>query len=114
MASVVCISLFAPLYATNISVEELKLQKANVVRISRRRITARATGLLALCSFSKDVFLRSRGRSTSPLGCSSELVPCCMNVGSSSNKIITGFWVGPDIDDGWGFVEASVNQVTLL
>lgn len=24
--------------------------------------------------------------------------------------VITGYWVGPDIDDGWGFVEASIDQ----
>ncbi|XP_054815207.1 uncharacterized protein LOC129315497 [Prosopis cineraria] len=26
--------------------------------------------------------------------------------------VISGYWVGPDIDDGWGFVEAIINQVT--
>ncbi|KAL8242072.1 hypothetical protein R6Q59_012374 [Mikania micrantha] len=26
-------------------------------------------------------------------------------------RVIFGFWVGPDIDDGWGFVEAFVNQI---
>ncbi|KAK9076992.1 hypothetical protein SSX86_005327 [Deinandra increscens subsp. villosa] len=29
----------------------------------------------------------------------------------SSPRVISGFWVGPDIDDGWGFVEAFVNQM---
>lgn len=26
--------------------------------------------------------------------------------------IISGYWVGPDVDDGWGFVEAVVDQMT--
>lgn len=26
--------------------------------------------------------------------------------------VISGYWVGPDVDDGWGFVEAVVNQMT--
>lgn len=35
-----------------------------------------------------------------------------MNVHSCSHIIIFGYWVGPDIDDGWGYVEAFVNQIT--
>ncbi|CAN1232938.1 hypothetical protein LINPERPRIM_LOCUS3739 [Linum perenne] len=111
MASVVYTSFFTPsLSASNVSIEVLKLHKANVVRILSRRMPKTATGLLALYSFRKDVFLRRC--STTPLGHLSELVNCCMIVGSSSHKTIIGFWIGPDIDDGWGFVEASVNQVT--
>lgn len=26
--------------------------------------------------------------------------------------VLTGYWVGPDADDGWGFVEAIINQMT--
>ncbi|MED6132511.1 hypothetical protein PIB30_019651 [Stylosanthes scabra] len=26
--------------------------------------------------------------------------------------VLCGYWVGPDDDDGWGFVEAVINQVT--
>ncbi|KAL7584360.1 uncharacterized protein LOC111878928 [Lactuca sativa] len=39
---------------------------------------------------------------------------CCGNVFVDDDKlvcspnVIFGFWVGPDIDDGWGFVEAIV------
>ncbi|KAF7138945.1 hypothetical protein RHSIM_Rhsim07G0185700 [Rhododendron simsii] len=33
------------------------------------------------------------------------------NVSSSSPAVISGFWVGPDIEDGWGFVEAFINQI---
>ncbi|KAL3516077.1 hypothetical protein ACH5RR_022979 [Cinchona calisaya] len=33
------------------------------------------------------------------------------SVSSSALVIISGFWVGPDIEDGWGFVEAVVNRI---
>ncbi|MFS7941130.1 hypothetical protein Hanom_Chr05g00472551 [Helianthus anomalus] len=26
-------------------------------------------------------------------------------------RVISGFWIGPDVEDGWGFVEAFVNQM---
>lgn len=25
--------------------------------------------------------------------------------------MIYGYWIGPDLEDGWGFIEASVNQI---
>ncbi|XP_050222024.1 uncharacterized protein LOC126672129 [Mercurialis annua] len=40
-----------------------------------------------------------------------ELVSCCMNVTLWNHEVIIGFWIGPDIDDGWGFVEAFINQI---
>lgn len=41
-----------------------------------------------------------------------ERMYCCLNVDSCSYMIISGYWVGPDIDDGWGYVEAFVNPIT--
>ncbi|XP_050143221.1 uncharacterized protein LOC126619013 [Malus sylvestris] len=41
-----------------------------------------------------------------------EIMSCYRNVHSCSHTIIFGFWVGPDIDDGWGYVEAFVNPIT--
>ncbi|KAF9681581.1 hypothetical protein SADUNF_Sadunf05G0016500 [Salix dunnii] len=41
-----------------------------------------------------------------------ELVSSCMHVSSCTHKIINGYWLGPDIEDGWGFVEGFVNQIT--
>ncbi|XP_028780898.1 uncharacterized protein LOC114737156 [Neltuma alba] len=34
------------------------------------------------------------------------IADCCTDI------VISGYWVGPDIDDGWGFVEAVINQVS--
>lgn len=33
------------------------------------------------------------------------------SVSSKTYIVISGFWVGPDIEDGWGFIEAFVNQI---
>ncbi|XP_062084776.1 uncharacterized protein LOC133790942 [Humulus lupulus] len=42
-----------------------------------------------------------------------ELVSCHLNVDSCTQMIIiSGYWVGPDFDDGWGYVEAFVNPIT--
>ncbi|KAF4359412.1 hypothetical protein F8388_015769 [Cannabis sativa] len=44
-----------------------------------------------------------------------EVIPCHFNVDSCTQTqmiIISGYWVGPNFDDGWGYVEAFVNPVT--
>ncbi|KAL8540834.1 hypothetical protein ACS0TY_002165 [Phlomoides rotata] len=63
------------------------------------------------------------GRSMSPLNRSSlcniyaptrqcfEPFSCHFGVRSSVCVLLSGFWVGPDVDDGWGFVEASVHRI---
>ena len=33
------------------------------------------------------------------------------NVSPKTYIVISGFWVGPDIEDGWGFIEAFVSQI---
>ena len=39
-----------------------------------------------------------------------EIVSCSLNVSPCTRTVIIGYWVGPDIDDGWGFVEASIDR----
>ncbi|CAJ2628702.1 unnamed protein product [Trifolium pratense] len=34
------------------------------------------------------------------------------NVNYFTEVVISGYWVGPDVDDGWGFVEAVIDQIT--
>lgn len=41
----------------------------------------------------------------------SERISYHCNVSPSTCMVISGFWVGPDIEDGWGFIEAFVNQM---
>ncbi|KAG7030230.1 hypothetical protein SDJN02_08577, partial [Cucurbita argyrosperma subsp. argyrosperma] len=31
---------------------------------------------------------------------------------SSRNLVLAGYWVGPDVDDGWGYIEAFVDRIT--
>ncbi|XP_058770461.1 uncharacterized protein LOC131644086 [Vicia villosa] len=35
-----------------------------------------------------------------------------VNVNYCTTVVISGYWVGPDVDDGWGFVEAVIDQIT--
>lgn len=39
------------------------------------------------------------------------LFGCIPRGKAESSSMIIGYWVGPDVEDGWGFVEAAVNQV---
>lgn len=34
------------------------------------------------------------------------------NVNCYTKIVISGYWVSPDVDDGWGFVEAFIDQIT--
>ncbi|KAM2240805.1 hypothetical protein PS2_010378 [Malus domestica] len=43
-----------------------------------------------------------------------KIMSCYRNVHSCSHTIIFGYWVGPDIDDGWGYVEAFINPITRV
>lgn len=40
-----------------------------------------------------------------------ESVSCCPNVRSNSCFVISGYWEGPDIEDGWGILEAYVYHI---
>ncbi|GAB2218720.1 hypothetical protein Droror1_Dr00001949 [Drosera rotundifolia] len=31
---------------------------------------------------------------------------------SFCTQIVNGYWVGPDVEDGWGFVEASIESIS--
>lgn len=40
-----------------------------------------------------------------------EPVSSYLNVICSTHTIISGYWVGPDVEDGWGYVEAFLNRI---
>ena len=40
-----------------------------------------------------------------------EVASCHTSVGSCTHMVFSGYWVGPDIDDGWGLVEAFVYRI---
>lgn len=77
-------------------------------------ITFAATKPSASCSTNGVVssLNRSCQHLTTPSKPLFEILYRHMNVHSCSHIIIFGYWVGPDIDDGWGYVEAFVNQIT--
>lgn len=35
-----------------------------------------------------------------------------LGVNYCTEIVISGYWVGPDADDGWGFVEAVISQMS--
>ncbi|KAL7239467.1 hypothetical protein ACSBR2_005381 [Camellia fascicularis] len=83
-------------------------------RFSRSAASKTAIKLLAPdCSY--------RGESSVDRSCNHRIMKHCRhfygsvslhsNVSFSTQTVISGFWVGPDIEDGWGFVEAFVNQI---
>lgn len=39
------------------------------------------------------------------------LFGCIPRRKTESSSMIFGYWFGPDVEDGWGYVEAAVNQV---
>ncbi|KAK4595808.1 hypothetical protein RGQ29_014062 [Quercus rubra] len=77
------------------------------------RITFAAPKLLTICNANKGILSVNwshRHHLITPSIFLSETSSCPLN--SCTHMIIAGYWVGPDLDDGWGFVEAFVNQIT--
>ncbi|XXG54309.1 hypothetical protein AAC387_Pa03g2227 [Persea americana] len=57
-----------------------------------------------ICSVNRELLKPSRHR------CGPDY--SCPIIFSTIHITISGYWVGPDMEDGWGYVEASVNQVS--
>ncbi|KAJ7977963.1 UDP-N-acetylmuramoylalanine--D-glutamate ligase [Quillaja saponaria] len=83
-------------------------------RLSRK---ATAQKFLASCESNKGV-LSTNGNHQNPLVMPSRHLSVFfsrhLDVGSGvhhTDIVISGYWVGPDIDDGWGFMEAFINQI---
>ncbi|KAG5244810.1 cyclin-H1 [Salix suchowensis] len=109
------ISFLMPLSVPKFSFKELQLRKSAVSRLSGQPSSGTATNLLVICNATGELLSVNQscgGCPTTPTTHFYELVSSCMHVSSCTHKIITGYWVGPDIEDGWGFVEGFVNQIT--
>uniref|UniRef100_A0A2P2J7P8 Uncharacterized protein n=1 Tax=Rhizophora mucronata TaxID=61149 RepID=A0A2P2J7P8_RHIMU len=102
-------------YYTPLSAPNLPRKRKEVkATLSTPATTTTATNLHAICNSNKDEFgvnHRYCGYQISHLDKFSELGSRCMNVSPCSHNI-TGYWVGPDTDDGWGYVQAFVNHIT--
>jgi hypothetical protein len=62
-----------------------------------------ATNRLVPCNSIREILSVNqsfRGYLTTPTNLYYELVSSCMHVSSYTHKTVTGYWVGPDIDDG--------------
>ncbi|KAG5232446.1 cyclin-H1 [Salix suchowensis] len=118
MASLlVSINFSMPLSAPKFSPRELQQRKSAVTRLSSQATTR--TGILqpTAWSFATQLgytFVNQSfcGYLTTPTNLYYELVSSCIHVSSCTHKTITGYWVGPNIDDGCGFVEAFVYQIS--
>ncbi|KAK9291540.1 hypothetical protein L1049_019488 [Liquidambar formosana] len=113
MASLVSISSSPPLSASETLIKEIRPRKSALGRLSSQATSRTAVELLATSCSNKGMFSvnwsRHRHLALSRHFCEPS---CHLNViCSTTTMIISGYWVGPDIEDGWGFVEAFVYQI---
>ncbi|XP_048135103.1 uncharacterized protein LOC125315097 [Rhodamnia argentea] len=113
MASFVSIGFFStPLSAPRNSTQEMCC-RSNMGRLSSHATFPKAPKLLASWRSSRgtsSVNQWHRDHSAIPSRNLVDAISCGFGVDSCTDRVIAGFWVGPDIDDGWGFVEAFINQ----
>ncbi|XP_062004477.1 uncharacterized protein LOC133721772 [Rosa rugosa] len=115
MAGLVSMTFSIPLSASHTFTNEVPLAKSALVRVSSRRISGSASKPSASCNTNGVVSSLNQScqhlltTTSKPLF---EILYCHRNIESCSHMIIFGYWVGPDIDDGYGYVEAFVNQIT--
>ncbi|XP_065852894.1 uncharacterized protein [Euphorbia lathyris] len=114
MALAVSISVSMPLCAAKFSSKDLRPRKAPLAILPSLASVKSASNLLVHCYSTREIlWTRNCHGHLAPLDHFGELVFCCnTSANSSTHKIIYGYWVGPDIDDGWGFVEAFINPTT--
>lgn len=57
-------------------------------------------------------FINGCHKDHSVISSKSRIFCCCMNLEPCYGCVVlSGYWVGPDLDDGWGYVEAFVNRI---
>ncbi|XAR52611.1 hypothetical protein NMG60_11020763 [Bertholletia excelsa] len=112
MAFVVSFSFSMPLHVSKTLYKEI-----NPTRLAFGRLKGRATGKTAIRLLAANQ--SSRGVSLVDWSCDRQQTEAdrCLGESDSGHShislstccLISGFWVGPDIEDGWGFIEAYVN-----
>ncbi|KAJ9681940.1 hypothetical protein PVL29_018029 [Vitis rotundifolia] len=113
MACLVCISFSLPLAASQTLIEEKNQRKSTVGRLSSQATTR--TGMKLLIPITSDRSISSvedwsfLPHKMAPGRRFWEPVSLHLNVSAGTQTVICGYWVGPDIEDGWGFVNAFVN-----
>ncbi|KAL6324090.1 hypothetical protein AAG906_006361 [Vitis piasezkii] len=115
MACLVCISFSLPHAASQTLIEEKNQRKSAVGRLSSQATTR--TGMKLLTPITSDRSISSvedwsfLPHKMAPGRRFWEPVSLHLNVSAGTETVICGYWVGPDIEDGWGFVNAFVNQI---
>ncbi|KAF8018094.1 hypothetical protein BT93_H3103 [Corymbia citriodora subsp. variegata] len=114
MASFVSIGFFpTPLYAPTTSTQEM-CSTSNMGRLSSHATFPKVPELLMSHSSlrgmpSVNQWHRDHSAILSRNLC--DTICCYLGVDSCTDRVIAGFWVGPDVDDGWGYVEAFITQI---
>ncbi|WCJ43127.1 hypothetical protein M5689_023889 [Euphorbia peplus] len=114
MALAFSVSFCMPVSAASVSFKELQPRIAPLAILpSLSNAKTEANLLPHYCSTREIHWTGNWHGHLAPLDHFGELVFCCSTNGNAStHKIICGYWVGPDIDDGWGFVQAFVDSTT--
>ncbi|CAL8166368.1 unnamed protein product [Prunus armeniaca] len=115
MACLLSMTLSVPLSASHWFTKETAPRKSVFVGLSSQPISETAAKPSASCRTNTGISSLNRSCQDHLLTPSKphfERMYCCINVDSCRYMIISGYWVGPDVDDGWGYVEAFVNPIT--
>ncbi|PON81675.1 hypothetical protein TorRG33x02_224940 [Trema orientale] len=116
MASrMVSMTFLVPVSASNSSFKEIHPRKSALGRVLSQPTYRTVTKLSISFSVIEGIPSMSwsgRHHILTPYRRPWEIVSCHMDEDSCTHMIIAGYWVGPDVDDGWGYVEAFVNPIT--
>ncbi|KAK7392005.1 hypothetical protein VNO78_20431 [Psophocarpus tetragonolobus] len=96
-----------------LGVYQLRLDFALDRLLSKANIRA-AQNFLGYCSSKKHILSVKGSCQRCLLSCTRflhETYTHSLDIDDRTEIVIYGYWVGPDADDGWGFVEAVVNQM---
>ncbi|KAL4377281.1 hypothetical protein GQ457_02G036190 [Hibiscus cannabinus] len=109
MACFVSLSLSVPLCSLQNPFKGRYPKISARCRFSGLGTTKTVSFFLALCSSNKSLFSVDGKRYLNTMSTHfDEVVLCSLNASFCTRTAVIGYWVGPDIDDGWGFVEASI------
>ncbi|KAK9691906.1 hypothetical protein RND81_09G227800 [Saponaria officinalis] len=107
-----CISLnlsCLPIYPSHL----LQLNNAATFAFPSLRVKRLSVGIMSSCSTSiytstqnspSSCHIRAPGRNSSVL-------KSYLSDKSQCSRTLSGYWVGPDSEDGWGFVQAFVDEI---
>ncbi|KAE8678172.1 Detected protein of unknown function [Hibiscus syriacus] len=109
MACFVSLSLSVPLCSLQNPLKGRYIKESAFCRFPGLATTNKASYFLTLCSSNKSMSSANGEHYLTAMSKRfDENVSISSNASSCTRIDVIGYWVGPDIDDGWGFVEASI------